>query len=436
MLLSVFTPTHNPTYLSDVWMCLKAQAYTEWEWVVVPNGNMTKEITAYLTQLVAGDRRARIVEAPASLQGVGALKRFACDQCHGKVFVEYDHDDLITEDCLSSVAAAVTASGDASTFVYSDSVSISFTGESQAFLKEFGWEHYTWEYKNVNYKVNRHHSPTPRALCEILYAPNHVRAWTREAYRAAGGYNPNMPVGDDHDLLVRTYLAGAVFVRVPHPLYIQRFGKDNTSLRNLGQITELSRATRDRNLHKLVHTWCRRNALPMFDLGGAHNAPAGFQPIDIHLPANDPFCGDVFQVLQTAIPSNSVGCFRASDFLEHVPPHRVVELMNLLYDRLVPGGYLLTHTPAVCDNDGKVGRGAYQDPDHKSFWSSNNFWYYTDQEYAKYLNGAVKCRFQTIRVFNYYPSDYHKQNLIPYVLWDGMALKFDAVHYYPGPRKI
>lgn len=435
MLLSVFTPTHNPTYLSDVWDCLKAQTDKQWEWVVVPNGDMAEAITSYVKQITGGDRRVRVIEATCDVSGVGALKKFACEQCQGDVFIEYDHDDLITEDCLAEIRAAAERSPQIS-FIYSDDVTMSFEGNSHQFMKEFGWKHYEWEYKGRKYLVNKQHEPTPRSLCEILYAPDHVRAWTRMAYKMAGGHNPALEVGDDHELVVRTYLKGAHFEHIQKPLYLHRLNADTTSQTRLEEINRISRATRDRYLHELVREWCKRSNLPMFDLGGAHNSPPGYQPIDRNLPEGNPYKGDVFEILTEKVEPNSVGCFRANDFLEHVPIGKVNELMNLLYDRLVPGGFILSHTPAVCDDEGRCGRGSYQDPDHKSFWSSNNFWYYTDAEYAKYQNGDVKCRFQTVRVFNYYPSEFHRHHLIPYVLWDGMALKDDAVNYFPGPRKI
>lgn len=436
MLLSVFTPTHNPTHLGEVYQCLKAQVYRAWEWVVVPNGDLAGSIASYLGGLVQGDRRVRIMPAPPEVTGVGALKKFACGECQGDVFVEVDHDDLITDDCLLHVHDAIAYStAGRLAFVYSDDVTMNFDHTSHVFDANYGWRTYSWEHQGRNYVINAQPPVSPRSLCEILYAPDHVRAWTRAAYQLAGGHDPALAVGDDHDLVVRTYLAGAEFVRVPRPLYLHRLNPETTSQQNLPKIQQTSWATRDKYLHALVKEWCSREKYPMFDLGGAHNSPEGYEPIDANLPMTAPYRGDVFDVV-ARLKDDSVGCFRAQDFLEHVPIGQVIPLFNLLYRKLVPGGYLLTHTPAVCDDEGRCGRGAYQDPDHKSFWSSNNFWYVTQESFAKYLNGEVKCRFQTVRVANHYPSDWHRTHLIPYVLWDGMALKRDDENYFPGPKLI
>lgn len=434
MLLSVFTPTHNPTYLNEVWACLRKQTHQHFEWIVVPNGDMAEAVAAYAEQITEGDKRVRIITAPETIKGVGALKKFACDQCQGSVYVEYDHDDLITDDCLATVHLAA-AKGPPVSFIYSDDVTMGFDGSPHKFMTDFGWRHETWEYEGKHYHINKQPDPHPRALCEILYAPDHVRAWTALAYKLVGGHNPALEVGDDHELIVRTYLKGVHFEHIQRPLYLHRLNKETTSQTSLEKISQTSWQTRDRYLYALVAEWCRREKLPMFDLGGAHNSPQGYTPIDKALPEGNPYKGDVFAVLE-AMPDKSIGCVRASDFLEHIPPgDPVIRLMNLVYQKLVPGGFFLTHTPAICDNAGKAGRGAIQDPTHLSFWSPNNFWYFTNRDYSKFVP-AIKCRFQTVRVFNYYPSDFNKDHLIPYVLWDGMSLQDDDVHYFPGPRNI
>ena len=37
--------------------------------------------------------------------------------------------------------------------------------------------------------------------------PNHVRIWERELYHQIGGHNSNVPIMDDHEILIRTFLA-------------------------------------------------------------------------------------------------------------------------------------------------------------------------------------------------------------------------------------
>ena len=48
---------------------------------------------------------------------------------------------------------------------------------------------------------------------------------------------------------------------------------------------------------------------------------------------------------------DSVGIFRAADFLEHIPREQVVPFMNEMWRCLAPGGWLISRTPV----DGRQG---------------------------------------------------------------------------------
>lgn len=441
MLISAFTPSHNPEWLADVWACLLEQTYTNWEWVVVANGEQAETVVTAIEHITNGDPRVRVLRSTET--NVGALKKFACDQCLGDLLLEYDHDDLITDDCFTLVVEAASRCPKVC-FIWSDDVALDTRkGTCHQYSPDFGWRNKPWEYKGKTYQVNEHHSINPRTLCEVLYCPDHVRVWSKDAYRLTGGHNKEMPVGDDHELMVRTYLKGVHFEHISRPLYIHRLNGKTTSQERVQEIQRISHQTRDKYLHALVKEWCRRKGWPMYDLGGAHNCPDGYIPIDanetvlkhpkgIHCNV---LCRDsVPEGLKAHLQENSVGCFRAFDFLEHIPAPKVPWLMNQLYDLLVPGGWLLTHTPAICDDNGRAGRGAYQDPTHVSFWSSNNWWYYTKKAYAAYVP-EIRCRFQAARLGNGYPTDWHKTHLIPYVDADLCALK-EENDYWPGPREI
>jgi len=445
MLVSVFTPSHNPEWLADCWACLLEQTYKEWEWIIVANGDNTDTVVLSVELLCGDDPRVRVIRSTETK--IGALKRLACEQALGDLFLEYDHDDLLTHDCLEAVVEAARGAPKAA-FIWSDDVSCDFSGQSKRYSADWGWRQTQWTYKGKEYWINEHHPITARSMCEILYTPDHVRVWTREAYRLVGGHNKEMPYGDDHELMVRTYLKGVPFIHIARPLYFHRQDGKSTCQVKVNEIQQISRQNRDKYLYDLVKEWCRREKLPMYDLGGAHGCPLGYIPIDINPAVKQHpggICCDVLpnvdnedvrglSGLYAHLKPNSVGCFRAFDFLEHIPGPQIPKLMNMLYDLLVPGGWLLTMTPAVCDDNGRAGRGAYQDPTHVSFWSSNNFWYYTKKDQAKYVP-EITCRFQAARLANLYPSKFHHTHLIPYVLADLMALK-DGNAYAPGPKEI
>lgn len=85
-------------------------------------------------------------------------------------------------------------------------------------------------------------------------------------------------------------------------------------------------------------------------------------------------------------PDSSVDEVRAYDFLEHIHPDAVLDLMNEIWRVLKPGGILAHFTPST------DGRGAFQDPTHRSFWNINSWFYYTDDRYRALY--GIKAKFE------------------------------------------
>lgn len=419
MLISVFTPTHRTDYLRDAHRCLQAQTHADWEWVIVPNGGLTS-----IPDDVAADPRVRVLPAPATLSGVGALKRFACEAARGAWLFELDHDDLLAPTALQRVAEAA---GDADVgFVYSDFCNFRADGTCEVFDAKFGWESYPVRANGGEYTAMRAFAADASALSAIHFAPNHLRAWRADVYRAAGMHDPALPVCDDYDLLCRTWLTGTRFAHVPECLYFYRLqaGGTNTYLERNAEIQQRQREIAHRHLHAMVAQWCHNEGLPMLDFGGAHGCPPGFTSVDLR---DADVCCDIRRGLP--FEDSSVGCVRAFDFLEHVPhcgsacthgadgsPRCVVGVMNEIWRVLAPGGWLLSRTPST------DGRGAFQDPTHVSFWNPNSFWYYTRREQARYVEG-IACRFQANRVWQEYSTPWHREHDILYVFADLVALK-------------
>jgi glycosyltransferase involved in cell wall biosynthesis len=424
MKISIFTPTHDPKYLMEAYQSLKAQTYKDWEWVLQPNSKSINT-RVKIPDEIKNDPQVRIL-AFTQADGIGALKKLCCLQAKGELFLELDHDDWLIPNALEEVAKAYKETG--AGFIFSDSVHFFPDHTSEVFSSDFGWEHYKTEFNGRDYIAMRSFPPNARSLCEIYWSPNHVRVWSREAYEKVGGHSGRLSVGDDHDLICRTYLAGVKFHYIPKAIYFYRRHNENSYVLENKDIQVQQFKNRDKYLYALVAEWCNREGLLMLDLGGLHNNPPGWLSVDMKKGA-DIVC-DVTEGIP--VEDGKVGAFRAWDFLEHIPIGKVPALMNHLYDKLAPGGWIISQTPAVCDADGRCGRGAFQDPTHCSFWSENNFWYYTDKNLAKYVS-EIRCRFQTVRVWSGYPSEFHRQHLIPYVWWDGIALKGQRV---PGKQLI
>lgn len=346
-----------------------------------------------------------VVERTSKSFGVGRAKQEAVELCSGEILIELDHDDLLMPTAIEKTVRAFEENPDA-VFVYSDFQQVKEDGtpDSRPFNEAFGWR-YDGE-RIISFL------PTPSAVSYIWYGPNHIRAFTRTAYDAIGGYDEKMFVLDDQDLYCRLYQIGN-FVHIPEMLYKQRSHAENTQSESSlnSQIQKETVELYDRYVEGNALAWAKRSDLLSLDLGGAHNSPDGYLSVDQHEPAD--LVGDIFEVLGN-LADNSVGVIRAVDFMEHIPDK--IGLMNELYRVLAHGGMLLSLTPST------DGRGAFQDPTHVSYWNENSFWYYTDHQYAKYVPEII-CRFQVSRLVSLFPSDWHRENSIPYVRANLVAVK-------------
>lgn len=469
MKLSIFTPTHKTDFLPDAFQSILDNNYEgDWEWVILLNGMDATRGDAIVDELPNALRSHKNVKltwwsdaVDGEPQGIGHLKNVACRHCTGDYLIELDHDDMLMPTAMTVLAEEIAKYPDVG-FFYSDSVNFHANGSCRKFNNNHGWESYPVTFRGKQYTAMSAFEPTPASLHLIYYAPDHVRVWKTTAYRAVGGHDKTLAVGDDHDLICRTYIAGYEFMHIPNCMYMYRlhdFGQNTFVLQN-EQVQTTQQAVSNSYTRGLVREWCRRNEYPMLDLGGAHNCPSGYQSVDLQGADHN------VDIIRQGLPfeDNSVGCIRAVDFLEHIPHCNsrcdhgeanrgktypsdaadvldsfksprcpcTVALMNEIYRVLVPGGWFISQTPS------SDGRGAFQDPTHVSFWNPNSFWYYTRREQAQYVNG-ITCRFAAAgssnlpRVWQEFPSDWHKRHNIPYVYADLIAVKDER---HPGAVSI
>ncbi|MFJ8111257.1 glycosyltransferase [Streptomyces sp. NPDC096132] len=403
---SVFTPSHRPRFLDECLTTLQAQTCTDWEWIVLLNNGAR-------WRPEHPDERVR-VEIADHAAGVGATKRRACELARGEILVELDHDDLLAKDCLAEVGKAFDEHPEI-VLVYSNTAQITEDGkrDESRFDESCGWQ-----YEDVlvdGRKVLQVLSlaPTPHNVAYIWYAPNHVRAFRRDAYEKAGGYDATRTVLDDQDLMCRLFHIGD-FHHIDRCLYLQRMHSANTQSdpEINAHIQRETVALYDKYIEANALAWTHRRGLLALDLGAAHRKPPGYLGVDQRAGAGV----DIVATLpgKLDLPDDSVGLMRAVDFLEHVPAK--VPLINELYRLLAPGGMLLTMTPS------SDGRGAYQDPTHVAYYNENSFWYYTDNQYRAFVPD-IEARFQSSRLVTCFPSDWHSDNGISYVIANLIAMK-------------
>jgi hypothetical protein len=231
-LLSIFTPTNGPaTFLLRAYRSLRKQTYDNWEWVLLEDTNelcsKTREIIHQITQ---ADHRVRAVSSTRATGRVGYLKKQIADLCRGDVLLELDHDDELTSQALEHIATASLRFPDCGMFYTDwaelvDGVDDQWYGDTFAF--NFG--HYVTQNVDgakrlvaVSPELNGH------TVRHIVSMPNHLRAWRTDFYRSIGGHNPNLPIADDYELTLRSFLATRI-VHIHHCSYIQHFRSDNSN---------------------------------------------------------------------------------------------------------------------------------------------------------------------------------------------------------------
>lgn len=431
------TPTHITTHLTSAHRSLLAQVSPNWRWVILANGSVTVN---QIRAIVGEDARVIVRQSSDPHSGrIGALKKeafvLAADLHPSAVaLLEFDHDDLLTDDAVVELHLAF-ADQSRPDFVYSncsDFIDLE-RGVFNFYGKREQWAREGWRYRN---SVVRHlgrdlqvaecvsFKSSARAVSLIYTAPNHLRAWRRDFYLSIGGHDASVAIADDHELLIRTYLRGTM-MHVDKCLYLYRMGAQNSFAPRVDEIRRLTWDLYCQNIEKLLVREGEIRGLPCLDLGAAHSPKENWTSVDV--------CGDpqIKADLRLTWPwaDSSVMAFRAHDFIEHLPDKS--HTMREMHRCLVPGGVALISVPST------DGRGAWQDPTHVSFWNENSFWYWTRPEIAKYV-GNDDALFIEHRLFTGFNRAFEKQHCISHVKAELLAWKNGAAAMaeIPGRRPV
>lgn len=221
-MISVVTPTYDtpPHILARTFASLKAQTFTDWEWVVYDDSTDDR-VWRQLWGYCADERfRVRPLRGLSHDGSIGKVKRTAFMAAEGDVLVELDHDDELTPDCLEQLNA--TFSNDAVSFAYSDWSEHFASGGTGRYPE--GWAFgYGSDYQVGDDWVMAAPPINRTTVSHIVSVPNHVRAWRADLYRSLNGHRTDLPVADDYDLILRTVLAGE-WAYIPKRLYKQHIG--------------------------------------------------------------------------------------------------------------------------------------------------------------------------------------------------------------------
>jgi O-antigen biosynthesis protein len=229
-LVSVFTPAYNTgEHIERAYASLRAQAYTNWEWIIVDDSEDNGATFRVLERLARADHRVGVFKHHAHSGTLGQVKRWACQLANGEFLVELDHDDELTPNALQDVVSTFKHfDGSASErplagFVYSDYAEVDADGGSVTYGT--GWAFGYGSYRSESHRgrtlaVANTPNINAKTIRHIVGVPNHVRCWQRDCYREVGGHARHVHVADDYELLLRTFL-GTRMARVPKLGYLQ-----------------------------------------------------------------------------------------------------------------------------------------------------------------------------------------------------------------------
>lgn len=238
-LVSIITSTfHSGERLLRPLKCLQRQTYANWEWVIWDDSK-DESMWPTLQQMALDDFRIKVFRAPRHSGYIGEMKLLASAVATGQWLMEVDHDDEFDDHLVEWIVKASRAHPDID-FIYTDACEVyEDTGEchdyGDFFAFGFGSNVRVW---NESRKQWLTHVVTqganPRTLRHIVGVPNHVRVWKTSFYNAIGRHAPTMPVSDDYELLLRSFLHGK-WLHIPVCAYYQfrnRHGNNFTFLRN------------------------------------------------------------------------------------------------------------------------------------------------------------------------------------------------------------
>lgn len=231
-LLSIITPIYNTgDKLRRTYNSIKAQTYTNWEWVIVDDS--TDEYTTRLAkEIESEDPRVTVYRIlPISGGIIGEAKYRAFMLSRGEILMEMDHDDELHPEANEYIVKAYRKYPDAG-FYYSDCVEINEQHESLTYGPDGTWalgygKYYDFTHNGREYKSVDQPNINPLTIRHIVAVPNHFRAWRRDVYLAIGSHNRRLSIADDYELIVRTFLHTKM-VHIPKPLYFQYYHGGNS----------------------------------------------------------------------------------------------------------------------------------------------------------------------------------------------------------------
>jgi glycosyltransferase involved in cell wall biosynthesis len=233
-LVTVFTPAYNTGgKIKRPFRSLEQQTYPNWEWIIVDDSDDDGSTFRMLRNFANKDHRIQVFKPWEHSGIIGKLKNWASSLGKGRILVELDHDDELTDYALDYVVRGFRQFPEAG-FLYTDCAEIFEDGTNFTYREgwAFGYGSYAdVAYKDKVYKAGSGGNINPKTIRHIISAPNHIRAWRKSFYESIAGHNKELHVADDYEIMVRTFLNTRI-IRVPRLCYLQYLSDSAQQWRN------------------------------------------------------------------------------------------------------------------------------------------------------------------------------------------------------------
>ena len=207
-LVSVITPVFDTPVqrLAEAIESVLAQAYENWELILIDDGSSDAEVLRALPALAARDRRI-VLKSLGKHEGISAASNQGLALAHGEWITFLDHDDVIEPDALFQIVKLLQTHSDAD-LIYSDEDKLGGDGFEAPLFKP------DW---------------SPDFLRSYNYL-GHLTAVRRDIVQKAGGFRSQFDSAQDYDLFFRVIEQSRRIHHIPRILYHWRRSESSSAI--------------------------------------------------------------------------------------------------------------------------------------------------------------------------------------------------------------
>jgi len=255
--VSYFTSLYNTDVktIERTAKCVLNQINPNWEWVCLDDSTdetKAKELEKFFQNKDPRIKYYRLNETSGGY--IGKAKRRAASLCSGYWLAELDHDDLIMPNLTERLLN--TNRDEEADFMYCNSASVVVNddyalGKGEIYGDGFAMGYGQYRTTNaLNPLTGRMQSfqeciccpINPKTIRHIVGIPNHVRVWRKDFYWKIGGHDERLWVGDDYELVVRSFVNQGRFLHLDFLGYLQTCHGSNATDERRNEIQEVVHA--------------------------------------------------------------------------------------------------------------------------------------------------------------------------------------------------